>query len=204
MTRRSVAFAGAMLLMSTVAVLHAQSAAQPKGGGRSAETRDARGQPKDIDPLKDFKARLDAYIKLRSDLADKLKPLSPTGSAAELASRQESLAAAIRESRKGAKKGDLIPIPVADAIRAVIAEDLKARTAEARKAAFAEVPAVAVVINKTYPAQAALPTVPPLLLNRLPPLPDNLQYRFAGRHLVILDGDTQIMIDYVEGVLPPP
>jgi hypothetical protein len=37
----------------------------------------------------------------------------------------------------------------------------------------------------------------------LPGLPDNLQYRFYGRHLVILDGDLQIITDYVSNVLPP-
>ena len=59
------------------------------------------------------------------------------------------------------------------------------------------------VINRTFPEDAALPTVPPLLLSKLPQLPDNLQYRFFGRHLVILDADTQIIIDYVANALPP-
>ena len=59
------------------------------------------------------------------------------------------------------------------------------------------------VINQIYPAKAALPTVPPLLLAKLPMLPDNLQYRFIDRHMVILDGDTQMIIDYVSNVLPP-
>jgi len=59
------------------------------------------------------------------------------------------------------------------------------------------------VINKTYPADAALPTVPPLLLSELPRLPDNLQYRFFGRHVAILDGDVQIILDFVADALPP-
>jgi hypothetical protein len=45
--------------------------------------------------------------------------------------------------------------------------------------------------------------VPPLLLLSLPALPDNLQYRFYGRHLVVLDGDALIIVDYVANVLPP-
>jgi hypothetical protein len=44
--------------------------------------------------------------------------------------------------------------------------------------------------------------VPPLLLSTLPRLPDNLQYRFYGRHLVILDGDVQIIVDVIANVLP--
>ena len=45
--------------------------------------------------------------------------------------------------------------------------------------------------------------MPPLLLSRLPRLPDNLQYRFYGRHVVLLDGDLQIIVDYIPNVLPP-
>ena len=52
------------------------------------------------------------------------------------------------------------------------------------------------------PDTAALATVPPLLLNSLPRLPDNLQYRFMDRHIVLLDGDTRLIVDYILNVLP--
>src|SRR5688572_2208073 len=154
--------------------------------------------------LRDFQQRLDEYVKMRTRLALKLVPLAPTASASELTTRQESLTAALREARKTAKQGDLIPIGVASQLRTIIAADFKQRNPEARQAAFEEVPAgFALVINRTYPAKEALPTVPPLLLAKLPVLPDDLQYRFVGRHLVILDGDTQMIVDYASNVLPP-
>ena len=160
--------------------------------------------PAETDALRELQKRLDGYLHLRSDLAHKLKPLSPTADAAELTARQESLASAIRIARKDAQKGDLIPSAAASRIRTIVAEDLKSRPPEARRAAFSEVPeGVVVAVNKTYPAQAALPTVPPLLLNKLPTLPDNLQYRFVGRDVVLLDADTQLIVDYIENVLPP-
>ena len=69
---------------------------------------------------------------------------------------------------------------------------------------FEEVPeGLRPVINKTMPDSAALATVPPVLLNNLPRLPDNLQYRFIGRHIVLIDGDTRLMMDYILNVLPP-
>jgi len=158
----------------------------------------------EADALKELKKRLDGYLQLRSDLTHKLKPLSPTADAAELTARQESLASALRIARKTARKGDLIPAAAAARIRTIVAEDLKSRPPEARRAAFSEVPSgVVVAVNKIYPAQAALPTVPPLLLNKLPILPDNLQYRFVGRDVVLLDGDTQLIVDYIDSVLPP-
>ena len=154
--------------------------------------------------LEDFQTRLNGYIDLRAKLARELKPLSPTASASELATRQDSLAAAIRSARNTARKGDLIPTRVAELLRTIVQSDFRSRNAEARRAAFSEVTNGALpIINRMFPAQAALPTVPPLLLAKLPALPDNLQYRFMDQHLVILDGDTQIIIDYVASVLPP-
>ena len=165
--------------------------------------------PDDAEPqaaaLQEFQKRLADYVTMRTDLAKRLEPLSPTASAAELSTRQESLAAAIRSTRKDARPGDLIPAGVAAQLRTTVANDFKARTPEARKAAVREIAGgVALKINRAFPANAALPTVPPLLLAKLPTLPDNLQYRFVDRHLVIVDGDTQIIIDYVPDVLPVP
>jgi hypothetical protein len=152
----------------------------------------------------EFQQRLNAYLKLREDLSQKLKPLSTTASAADLTARQEALAAALRTARKNAKPGDLIPSSVAEQIRKVCIDDFHFRNPEVKRAALQEVPnAPRPAINRTYPENEALATVPPLLLAKLPILPDNLQYRFFGRHLVILDGDTQIITDYVANVVPP-
>ena len=67
-------------------------AAQAQKTATTAEQQEAAG--------KDFTKRLNAYVDLRANLAKELKPLSPTASASELASRQESLAAALRLARK--------------------------------------------------------------------------------------------------------
>lgn len=194
--RRSLTVTVAALCVSC---LWAPVAAQSTRGNAPAvsATPDSRA-------LADFQTRLNGYLQLRESLAKRLKPLSPTPNAADLAVRQESLAAAIRSERKSAKPGDLIPPAVASYISSVVAADFKRRGAADTKAAFEEVAVGArLAINTTYPAGAALPTVPPLLLNRLPKLPDNLQYRFYDRHIVLLDGDTELVADYILNVLPP-
>jgi len=154
--------------------------------------------------LAEFQSRLQKYIDLRASLGGKLKPLSPTADSAALAARQDTLAAAIRDARKGAKPGDVIPTRVADQIRNEVAEDFRRRNPDTKRAVFNEVPAgVRPVINKALPDTAALATVPPLLLNSLPRLPDNLQYRFMDRHIILIDGDTRLIVDYILNVLPP-
>jgi hypothetical protein len=153
--------------------------------------------------LQEFSERCAAYLKLRADLADKLQPLSPTASATELRARQDALTAAIRRARSGAKQGDVIPATVRRIIREAVAADFRQRHPDTRRAALEEVPSGPLPgINRNYPERAALPTVPPLLLANLPKLPDNLQYRFFGRHMVVLDLDLEIVIDYVPNVVP--
>jgi hypothetical protein len=150
--------------------------------------------------LQEFQQRLNRYLELRRSLASNLGPLSPAAGAAELAAWQKSLATAIRTARRSAKRADLIPSAAATIMARTIAADLKRR---ASASVLSEVPHAPIPsINATYPAAAVLSTTPPLLLNSLPRLPDILQYRFYGRHLVILDADTQIILDYIPNVLP--
>jgi hypothetical protein len=171
-----------------VAAYHATSVARQPVNGQAAA-------------LQDFQMRLKAYVDLRRSLAQKQKPLSTTPSPAELARRQQALAAAIQMARATAKRGDIIPPLVAAQIEAAIRADLKTRSASDKRATLAEVPAaVKPAINQTYPSDAVA-TVPPLLLTNLPRLPDNLQYRFYGRHMLLLDTDAQIIVDYIADVL---
>jgi hypothetical protein len=172
-------------------------------GAAHAFGQDPRATPQ-ASALDDLQQRLAGYLALRAELATRLKPLSTTASAAELRARQESLAAAVREVRRDARPGDLIPAPGADLIRRAVTDDLTQRSAAEKRGALAEVPdGPPPVINRTYPADLPLATVPPLLLVHLPPLPDNLQYRYYARHMVLLDGDVEIILDYVLNVLPP-
>ncbi len=153
--------------------------------------------------LTEFSQRVKAYVALRAKLAKQLEPIGTTASASELQARQDALAAALRKARARAKPGDLIPQPVRRQIRETVVADFRGRQPATQRATLEEVPTGPLPgINKNYPENAALATVPPLLLQNLPPLPDNLQYRFFGRHLVILDGDVEIVVDYVQNVVP--
>jgi hypothetical protein len=183
-------------LPALVIALVAAQAPPAKPAARTTPNAQAAAQA-------DFQKRTQAYLELREALAKKLEPLSPTASASDLQARQQALAAALRTARANARQGDLIPLSVQEQIRAVVMADFRRREPAAKRATLEEVPQGPLPgINKTYPEQAALPTAPPLLLANLPRLPDNLQYRFFGRHVVLLDGDTEIVVDYVRDCLP--
>ena len=190
----------ALLVMLTVLSVAVAAAAAQARPGQDAPA--APGVNVDAAAMAEFQKRLQAYLELRESLANKIRPLSPTADSAELTTRQGALAAAMKTARAKAKPGDLIPPGVAKQIAEIVRADFLNRRKGATTAALSEVPQTRPVINKSYPPGEALPTVPPLLLGNLPKLPDNLQYRYYGRHLVILDGDLQIMTDYVADVLP--
>ncbi len=162
-----------------------------------------RAQTQDADVC-EFERRLQTYLDLRAALARQLGPLTPTANPVELAARQAALASALTAARATARPGDLGPPPVAVLIQGEVRADFERRAAAAERAVFDDVPnAPRPAVNRPYPADAALSTVPPLLLAKLPRLPDNLQYRFYGRDVVILDGDVQLIVDVIPDALPP-
>lgn len=59
-----------------------------------------------------------------------------------------------------------------------------------------------VEVNAVYPASAPLSSVPPKLLAALPKLPDGIDYRFCGQSLLLLDTESNLIIDYIEGAAP--
>jgi len=45
-------------------------------------------------------------------------------------------------------------------------------------------------------------TVTASVLASLPPLPRALEYRFLGRHLILIDVAARLIVDYLPDVLP--
>ncbi len=55
-------------------------------------------------------------------------------------------------------------------------------------------------INERYPESVPLQTTPPSLLEYLPPLPPEIEYRITGRDLVLLDAKANLIVDIIGGV----
>jgi hypothetical protein len=59
-------------------------------------------------------------------------------------------------------------------------------------------------INGTYPEEKPLSTVPPNILAVLPRLPDDIQYRSLGRHLIFLDTRASVILDRIPFAIQSP
>jgi len=44
--------------------------------------------------------------------------------------------------------------------------------------------------------------IPPTLLLKLPTLPKQVKYRFVGRHMLMVDSDNGLIVDYTLNALP--
>ena len=58
------------------------------------------------------------------------------------------------------------------------------------------------VLNERYPSAVPLSTMPPQVLSLLPKLQGELEYRFVGRRLILLDTEADIILDYIDDAIP--
>jgi hypothetical protein len=160
-----------------------------------------------------FGTVLQAYVDLtqpfRRQAAQQAERV-PGGAAADagaedaLRAREQALADALRTAlRPNAKQGDLISSSTAEAIRRAIGTLFDSPQRELLLDELGEqntTPA-----NATAPAvneKLDAPRVPPRLLEVLPPLPQQLEWDFSGRTLVLRDVDAGLVGDYIPDALP--
>jgi hypothetical protein len=141
---------------------------------------------------------------LRETAVAGVPELVETPSPVEISAREKAVATAIRTRRSGAKRGDLFGSAGA-AIQARVRDDWQRRSPAERNAAWKDLPRIdPPAVNAPYPDALPLATFPPDLLTQLPELPETLEYRFAGPHLILRDVEANMVLDVVPNVLTNP
>jgi hypothetical protein len=116
-----------------------------------------------------------------------------------------TLAAAIKAARPHARQGEFFSPGVAEIFRVTIAEALSGVDSEAFfESLYAgdAVPAgLPPRVHDTYP-EWATHEVPLVVFERLPLLPDELEYRLIGRTLVLWDIDADLILDVLPDAIP--
>jgi hypothetical protein len=167
---------------------------------KSAEAPNPVDDPK----FKDFFDHVRAYMKIHEAAEARVPSLKETSDPKQVSGREKALADEIRVERAGAHQGDVFSSSAARGIGLIVAEDFTARPLRIQKAILVEVPVkVPPAINTDYPTTLPLATVPPSLLLKLPTLPEELEYRFLGRHLILRDIKANLIVDFIPDVVPP-
>jgi hypothetical protein len=164
-----------------------------------------QAQASDKAALAQFDAAIASYMSLRQSLvAEKISGPIPNSTSTELNRAADALAAAIQRGRAKARPGDVFG-PAATLVfkRRIEAAMRDANLGPVLSNIDDEGPPTATpVVHLRFPAAAALATMPPALLEVLPPLPKPLEYRIIGRYLVLRDAEAALIIDFIPAAVP--
>lgn len=156
--------------------------------------------------LADFQQRVNAYAELHKELARGSAKLRETSDPAKIDKAETALGAKVQSARSQAKQGDMFTPAVQPVFRRLLAPELKGPDGRDTKAILADdappTSAIPFKINAKYPESQPLPTVPAGVLAALPTLPAPLEYRIVGRHLLLLDTASDVIVDYILNATP--
>jgi hypothetical protein len=157
----------------------------------------------DKELVSNFRRRVDDYMKLHEKLQKQGTRQKKRGNIGENLVSQHALGMRIRFARHDARPGDLFTPPIAMALRRAMDPELRGPAAlRTRESIREDAPEIFVlVVNGDYPAGASRSTMPVNVLTILPPLPTGLEYRIVDTHLILMDLDANIVVDYVLDVM---
>lgn len=178
------------LIVLAASVGYSQTAAESP----NRETPDFRVEVW-ADILAEFGTRVREYFELRGELEKALPALTVTDDPTEIRRTVHALANRIRAARAEAQQGDIFTPTISVEFQKILDLEMNADT---WAAIMDDNPGEASnQINSTYPEGKPLSTVPPNILAVLPALPDDIQYRFLGRHLILLDTRANVILDRI-------
>lgn len=179
--------------------------------GAAAETPPAQAQkeqPPRVNPdariMADFEKRVKEYADLHNKLERTIQPLPKESTPERIDQHQRELARLIERARGNAQMGDIFTRETRALFRRHLIGVFNAADGRELKASILdENPGkIRITINSRYPDTVPLSTVPTQVLEALPPLPPELEYRFVGDRLILLDVHAHIVVDLIENALP--
>ena len=159
---------------------------------------------KDRKTIAIFTARAKSYVGLRNRARKRLPKLSKDSTPEQIAAHKKAFEEAVRAARAGAKPGEIFTADAAEYIRRIVRTQLKPTDRREVKETVleAETAGVPLRVNYPYPETKEFSEVPATLLLKLPQLPKEVNYRFAGRHMLLVDRDNGLILDYMLSALP--
>ena len=154
--------------------------------------------------VKTFEKRVKKYVSLREGLERKLPALSKDAKPEEIEAHKKAFEGMVRSARAGARPGEVFTPDIAGYMRNTMKAEFKGiDRKELRQAVLeADTKGVPLRVNYPYPETKELAQVPPTLLLKLPQLPKQVKYRFVGRHLLLVDRENGLIVDYMKNALP--
>jgi hypothetical protein len=164
----------------------------------------AGGSPAEVAALKQFDEAVVKYMALRRSIRSEVAGPVKNSTSSQVTSASDALAGAIERARQGAQVGSIFNAQAAAIIKRRITDTVRTQKL---------IPVLADIddegktgptpkIHLRLPVSAQMATMPPSLLEVLPALPKELEYRILGRYLVLRDVDASLILDYIPAAVP--
>lgn len=153
-----------------------------------------------------FNSAINGYVAMHRRLERLVGPITLDSSIESINRSIQGLAAAIREERGDARQGELFSPAIARELRVRVHEALRehgfsaADILDGQRFESIDPVNVHLHVNDTFPwvlSSAMFPCV----LDALPPLPSELQYRIVGFDLVLIDVHASLIVDILPNVV---
>jgi len=176
-------------------------AAVPGQGTSPGQTQPVN---EDAKALAGFLDRVNQYVTLHVKLENTLPKLSKESTPQQVDSHQRALAKLIQDARKDAKQGDIFTPESQAVVKKLVGRIFSGADGASLKASVMdENPGVPnLKVNVRYPDEIPVSTIPPQLLEALPKLPEEIEYRFVGNDLILMDTHAHIITDFVSDTFP--
>ena len=150
--------------------------------------------------VSEFNRRVNEFLALREQLAGTLKTPPDKATPLQIDAHQRALGALVAKARADAKQGDIFVPEMQTFVRGLIRRVLAGEDGpKIRASLMDENPmGVKIAVNQRYPDTVPMSTMPPDVLAALPKLPEDIQYRFVGNRLILLDVLSHMILDFVD------
>ncbi|MEP7274209.1 MAG: hypothetical protein ABI882_22130 [Acidobacteriota bacterium] len=205
------------LLVATAVMLSACSGGEKPTAAPSTDRNPASAPPTErvvgpltpaeAEALATMNARLADYVDLHTRIERSMPALPKEATPLQIDQNQRLLEKKVREARASAKPGDIFTPEARPIIKRLLetvfggpeGKKLKASIMDENEAAPS---AAKLAVNARYPDTVPLTSIPPQVLQTLPKLTEDLEYRFIGDSLILLDVHAHVIADFIEDVLP--
>lgn len=190
--RRSVRYAGvACAIAAGLVMLTLPVAAPAKPAASSAAPAE-------------FEARVKEYLALHRKLETQLPKLPVQASPEQIDKNQRALGELLRSARPNARQGEFFTPEMQQFLGRLFDGVFTGKDGKTLLASIMdENPGIPeLVVNERYPDSVPLSTMPPEVLSKLPRLEEDMEYRFVGRRLVLLDAHAHMIVDFTGELLP--
>jgi hypothetical protein len=182
----------------------------PEATSKSPESAPATKRV--VGPLSDADAaalatmndRLKDYVDVHKKVEDSLPKLPDNATPEQIDANQRAFEKRIRAARASAKQGDIFTPAAQPVIRRLLAAVFDGPDGKQLLSSVLDENPVGMklAVNMRYPDTVPISTMPPEVLQTLPKLQEDMEYRFIGRHLILLDAHSHVVADFIPDAIP--